>query len=133
MGPLHRIKKLLSLKKKKKKLRAKAEAQRKASRDDVQVTRADEIHSEPLSTGLTLQHEIINTENNRKMQAFLLMSATIEVLSIVKEASEATSVLVPLKILCVALVKLLELSTVGRSISRHRMVLKRRSLGKNTR
>jgi hypothetical protein len=112
MSPLSNLKKFLSLKKKKK-LRAKAEARRRASRDETQVADAAEIHSERLSTGLTLQHEVVNTENNRKRHALLLMSATIEVLSIVKEASEATSILAPLKALCVTLSRLLELATVG--------------------
>jgi hypothetical protein len=113
MSPLSNLKKFLSLKKKKK-LRAKAEARRRASRDDdTQVAGAADIHSERLSTGLTLQHEVVNTENNRKRHALLLMSATIEVLYIVKEASEATSILAPLKALCVTLSKLLELAAVG--------------------
>jgi len=123
MGPLSHLKKFLSLKKKKK-LRARAEARRRASRESAQVADAAEIHSERLGTGLTLEHETVSTENNRKRQALLLMSAAIEVLSIMKEASEATSVLAPLKALCVTLSKLLELAVVGSRASRHGKVLK---------
>jgi hypothetical protein len=122
MSPLSHLKKFLALKKKKK-LRAKAEARRRASRDGT-AAGAAEVHSERLPTGLTLEHEIINTENNRKRQTLLLMSAAIEVLSLVKEASEATSILAPLKALCVTLSKLLELAEVGGRTSSHGKVLK---------